>query len=138
MAYPMFATLAQYITGKVVTAILVVAGGAALIWFWQHPEQLAAIWKTLKYVVTWIGFVLVLPWTLFFITPWVAKKESNLAAGVMLAGFVIADALVAFYLIGGVGGMGSLTWMVLILGFLCAGVYNLMVCNYQAGRLEQY
>jgi len=133
----MFATLAQYITGKVVTAILVVAGGAALIWFWRHPEHLRAIWQTLKYVVTWMGFVLVLPWALFFITPWVVKMESNVAAGIMLAGFVLADALVAFYLIGGIRGLGGLTWMVLILGFLCAGVYNLMVCNYQAGRLEE-
>ncbi len=132
----MFATLAQYITGKVVTAILVVSGGAALIWFWKHPEQLAAIWITLKYVVTWIGFVLVLPWALFFITPWIVKMESNAAAGLMLTGFVLADSAVAFYLIGGVRGLGSLSWMVLILGFLCAGVYNLMVCNYQAGRLE--
>lgn len=132
----MFATLAQYITGKVVTAILVVSGGAALIWFWRHPEQLEAIWRTLKYVVTWIGFVLVLPWACFFITPWVVKRESNAAAGAMLTAYVLADAAVAFYLIGGVGGLGSLTWMVLILGFLCAGVYNLMVCNYQAGRLE--
>ena len=134
----MFATLAQYITGKVVTAILVVAGGAALIWFWKHPEQLQAIWKTLKYVVTWIGFVLMLPWALFFITPWVVRKESNAAAGIMLAGFVLLDALVAFYLIGTVRGLGSLSWMVLILGFLSAAVYNLMVCNYQAGRLENY
>ncbi len=136
MAKPMFATLAQYITGKVVTAILVVAGGAALIWFWRHPEQLSAIWQTLKYVVTWIGFVLVLPWALFFITPWVAKMESNAAAGIMLAGYVAADSSVAFYLIGGLRGLGSLSWMVLILGFLCAGVYTLMVCNYQAGRLD--
>ena len=134
----MFATLAQYITGKVVTAILVVAGGAALIWFWRHPEHLATIWKTLKYVVTWLGFVLVLPWACFFIIPWVVKKESNAASAVMLAGFVLADAVVAFYLIGGVRGLGSLSWMVLILGFLCAGVYNLMVCNYQAGRLEEF
>jgi hypothetical protein len=134
----MFATLAQYITGKVVTAILVVAGGAALIWFWRHPEHLQALWKTLKYVVTWIGFVLVLPWALFFITPWAAKKESNAAPGAMLGGFIALDALVAFYLIGSVRGLSSLTWMVLVLGFLCAGVYNLMVCNYQAGRLENY
>ena len=134
----MFATLAQYITGKVVTAILVVAGGGALIWFWRHPEQLQAIWQTLKYVVTWVGFVLVLPWALFFITPWVAKKESNAAAGAMLTGFVFLDAVVAFYLIGGIRGLSGLTWMVLILGFLCAAVYNLMVCNYQAGWLENY
>lgn len=134
----MFATLAHYITGKVVTAILIVAGGGALIWFWQHPEHLQTLWKTLKYVVTWIGFVLVLPWASFFVIPWVVRKESNAAAAAMLAGFVLLDVLVAFYLIGAVSGLGSLTWMVLILGFLCAAVYNLMVCNYQAGRLENH
>ncbi len=132
----MLTTIGQYITGKVVTAILVVSGAGAVIWFWNHPEQLAAIWKTLKYVVTWMGIVAVLPWATFFITTWVVRKESNAAAAMMLAGYTLADAIVAICLMGGVRGLGGFTWTVLFLGFLTAGVYNLKVCEYQASRLE--
>ena len=80
----MFATIGQYITGKVVTAILVVSGGAALIVVWRHPEYVDLAWKTLKYVLAWLGFVAVLPWATFFVTPWVVSRESNVAAGLML------------------------------------------------------
>jgi len=133
----MLTTIGQYIGAKVVTAILVVSGAGAVIWFWKHPEQLETIWSTLKYVAAWMGFVLVLPWATFFITPWVVSKESNAAAGLMLAGYVLVDALVAFWMLGGVGGHNSFTWLLLILGFLAAAVYNLKVCEYQAERLEE-
>jgi len=132
----MFATFGQYIGGKVITAILVVAGAGALIWFWRHPEQLAVIWQTIKYAVAWLGFVIILPWAAWFVTTWVVSLESNRAAALMLAGHTLADAVVAFCLIGRVRGLGMLTWVVLILGFLAAAVYNLKVCEYQAERLE--
>ena len=133
----MLTAVGQYVGSKVVTAVLVVAGAGAVIWFWRHPEHLATIWQTIKYVLVWMGVVLVLPWATFFVTPWVVSKESNLAAGLMLAGYVLVDAVVAFCLIGRASGLGSLTWMVLFLGFLCAGVYTLKVCEYQASRLEE-
>ena len=133
----MLTAIGQYVGGKVVTAVLVVAGAGAVIWFWKHPEQLEMIWRTLKYVVAWLGFVLVLPWATFFVTPWVVSKDSNAAAAAMLAGYLLADALVAFWLMGSLGGHGVLTWVVILLGFLSAGVYNFKVCEYQAARTEQ-
>ena len=133
----MLTAVGQYVGGKVVTAILVVSGAGAVIWFWKHPEHLQTIWQTLKYVVAWIGFVLVLPWATFFLTPWVASKDSNAAVAVMLAGYVLADAIVAFCLIGRVTGLGGFTWILLLLGFLAAAVYNLKVCEHQAERLEE-
>jgi hypothetical protein len=136
-AAKMLTSLGQYIGGKVVTAILIVAGAGALIWFWRHPEDLRTIWQTLKYVVAWLSFVAVLPWATFFVTPWVMSKDSNLAAGVMLVGYVLVDAVVAFCLIERVAGLGTFTWVLLILGFLAAGVYNLKVCEYQAARHEE-
>jgi hypothetical protein len=84
-----------------------------------------------------MAFVGVLPWATFFVTPWVMAKESNLAAGVMLAGYVLADAVVAFCLIGRVTGLNTFAWILLILGFLAAAVYNLKVCEYQAARHEE-
>ena len=132
----MLTTIGQYIGGKVITAILVVSGAGAVIWFWKHPEQLETIWQTIKYVLTWMGFVVVLPWATFFVTPWVVAKDSNAAAGIMLLGYVLADAGVAFCLMGGISGHGGFTWMILLLGFLAAAVYNLKVCEYHAGRCE--
>ena len=101
----MLTTFGQYIGGKAVTAVLVVSGAGALIWFWRHPEDLQTIWQTLKYVVVWLGFVLVLPWATFFVTPWIVSKDSNFAAGLMLAGYVVLDAIVAFCLIGRISGL---------------------------------
>ncbi len=132
----MLTAIGQYIGGKVITAILVVASAGAVIWFWKHPEHLETIWQTIKYVLVWLGFVLILPWATFFVTLWVVSKESNAAAATMLLCYVLADATVAFLLAGGVGGHSVMTWFVLLLGFLSAGVYNFKVCEYQAGQLE--
>lgn len=132
----MFATLGQYLGGKVITAILVVSGAGAVIYFWNNPEALETIWQTVKYAVVWIGFVLVLPWATFFVTPWIVSRESNLAAALMLMGYVLLDAVLAIWLMGGVRGHGMLAWAVVLLGFLSAAVYNFKVCEYQAERAE--
>lgn len=132
----MLTTVGQYIGGKVVTAVLVVATAGAGIWFWKHPEQLEVIWRTIKYVLAWLGLVLVLPWATFFVTTWVVTKESNTAAALMLLAYLVVDIVVAFWLMGTLSGLSTLSWVVLILGFLSAGVYNFKVCEYQAGRLE--
>ncbi len=132
----MLTNFGQYLGNKVITAILVVSGAAALIWFWRHPEQLASIWQVLKYAVAWLGFVLIFPWALGSVTRWVVSLESNRAASLMLAAYTLADAIVAFCLIGRIRGLNTLTWIVLILGFLSAWVYNFKVCDHQASRLE--
>ncbi len=132
----MLTAIGQYVGGKVVTAILVVASAGAVIWFWRHPEDLQTIWRTIKYVLVWLGFVTVLPWATFFITPWVVSKESNAAAGLMLLGYLLADVIVAVWLMGGVHGHNALTWGVVLLGFLSAAAYNFKACEFQADRLE--
>ncbi len=132
----MLESIGKYVGGKVVTAVLMVAGAGAVIWFWKHPEHLETIWVTLKYVVAWLGFVLVLPWALYLVTRWAVARDSNATVAIMLAGYTLADAVVALCLAGGVRGHNFLTWVVLILGFLSAGVYNYLVCEFQAVRLE--
>lgn len=115
------------------TAILVVSSGASLIWFWRHPESLQAIWATMKGVLAWLGFVIVLPWSLCFATAKVVKLESNGAGAALLSGIVVLDVIVAFWL-GGWGFSGVLTWVVVLLGFLSAAVYNFLVCDFLAER----
>ncbi len=132
----MFSAIGQYVGAKVLTAILVVSGAGAVIWFWKHPEALETIWVTVKYVLVWIGIVLMVPWVSFFVTTWVVSKESNVGAALLLVGLSLVDAIVAIVLIGGLSGHNALTWMVLVLGFLSAAAYNFKVCEYQAERLE--
>ncbi|MFQ5414966.1 MAG: hypothetical protein ACE5E6_10960 [Phycisphaerae bacterium] len=132
----MIEAVGKYVGGKVVTAVLVVAGAGAVIWFWRHPEHLALIWSAVKLVVAWIGFVVVLPWAMFLVTRWAVAKESNTTAAVVLGGYTVVDGIVALCLAGGVRGHSFVTWVVLLLGFLAAGVYNFLVCEYQAARLE--
>ncbi len=132
----MFAAIGQFVGGRVLTAVLTVASIGSVIWFWKHPEQLENIWSTIKYAIVWLGVVIALPWGTFFVATWIISKESNLAAALMLIGYLLADIAVAWWLIGTLSGLGSLTWMVLLLGFLCAAVYNFKVCEYQALRLE--
>lgn len=132
----MWASLGKYVGGKTLTAVLIVASGASLIWFWNHPETLQAIWASLKGVLAWLGFAVVLPWATFFVPAKVVRLESNAAAGTMLAGYVVADMIVAFWLADW-GISGTLTWVVVMLGFLTAGVYNFLVCDYLAERLEE-
>ena len=131
----MWAAIGKYVGGKVLTAILVVATIGAAIWFWRHPEHLQEIWGVLKAVLVWLGFVLVLPWALFFVVPWVRKFESNLAAALMLVAYLALDILAALYLADW-HVAGTLAWMVMVLGFLAAGVYNFLVCETIDNRIE--
>ncbi len=53
----------------------------------------------------------------------------------MLIGYLLIDVAAAMWLAGWQVG-GALGWAVLVLGFLCAGVYNLVVCEYLASRAQ--
>ena len=132
----MWETIGKYVGGKVLTAILVVGAALTGFWFYRHPEDLSYLWGVLQSVLAWLGIVLVLPWAGFFLMPWVMKFDTNVASGLLLVGYLLIDILVALAL-SGWGVEGTLTWMVLILGFLAAGVYNFLVCEYQAHRLEE-
>ncbi len=134
----MLTTAGGYIGGKVVTAILVAALLGGGYWCYRNPDDLRTVWHAIKYAAVWLGVVAMLPWATFFVTTWVIAKDSNCAAALMLGGYALADVLVAVFLIGGVSGLGTLTWMVLFLGFLSAAVYNFKVCEYLAERAEDF
>ena len=132
----MWETIGKYVGGKVLTAILVVGAALTGFWFYQHPDDLSYLWGVLQSVLAWFGIVLVLPWAGFFLMSWVMKFDTNVASGLLLAGYLAIDFLVAVAL-SGWSVEGTLTWMVLILGLLAAGVYNFLVCEYQAHRIEE-
>ena len=132
----MLESLGKIVANKVVTAILAIAVIGAGIYFWRNPDDLAAVWAAVKYALAWLGFVVVLPWATFFVPRWVMSKDSNAASGLMLAGYLLADAALALWLLGGFRGHNTLTWSVVVLGLLAAGVYNYAACEYQALRFE--
>ncbi len=132
----MWASVAKFVGTKTLSAVLIVSGAASLIWFWKHPEAIQAIWAVLKGVLAWGGFVIVLPWATFFVPARVIKLESNPAAAAMLIGYLLADILVALWL-SHWGFNGTLAWVVVLLGFLSAAVYNFLVCDFLADKLEE-
>ncbi len=132
----MFPAAGKYIGGKVLTAILV----ACVLWtsyyFYKNPEKIETLWESTKASLVWLGFVAALPWGLFFVPPRVVKADSNAAAAGMLAGYLVLDVLMAFWLAGWSFG-GVLVWGLAILGFLLAAVYNFVVCEFLVEQAEE-
>lgn len=131
----MFEAIGKYVGGKVLTAALVFAVAAGGYWCYTHPDAIQALGQVLKYVLVWLAVVLILPWASLFVTVWVVKQESNVAAAMLLIGLTALDAIFALYL-SDWSARGAVTWMVLLFGFLSAGVYNFLVCDFLADRLE--
>src|SRR5262245_6311392 len=127
----MFVRLAQYVGGRILTALLVVAVGLSGFWFYQHPEHIQTLWLVIRGCLLWIGFVLILPWSLFFLPRVAARSETNLAAAALLIVYLLIDALVALHLAGW-SISGALHGAVLVLGFMMAGLYNYLVCDFLA------
>ena len=132
----MFPAVGKYVGGKVLTAILV----ACVLWtsyyFYKNPEKIKVLFDSTKASLVWLGFVAALPWGLFFVPPLVVKADSNPAAAGMLAGYLVLDILMAFWLAEWSFG-GVLVWGLAILGFLLAAVYNFMVCDFLAEQAEE-
>lgn len=131
----MIAQIGQYVGGKVLSAILIVLAGAMLIWAYRNPDRLEAIGLTLRAAGIWLGFVLILPWATFFATRWVIAKDRNSAGALLLGGYFLADVAFALYL-AGFQGHGTLTWAVMVVGFLAAGFYNFVVTDVLATWMQ--
>lgn len=127
--------LGKYVGGKVLTAILVVACALVVIWYWRlDPADRESLWSTVSGVLIWLGFVAVLPWALFFVPAMVVKAESNAVSALALLGYLALDIGMAFFLSGRWGSNWQAALM--CVGFLAAGVYNFLVCDFLAERAE--
>jgi hypothetical protein len=132
----MLQPVAKYVGGKMLTAILTVAVVLVVIWYWRlDPAAREALWSSVRAVLVWLGFVAVFPWALFLVPPMIVRAESNAVSAAALLGYLLVDVLFAFWLAGW-SVSGTLIWALLILGFLAAGVYNFIVCEYLAERAE--
>ncbi len=132
----MIQAIAKYVGGKALTAVLTVTVALVVIWYWRlDPQARAAIWNHVRLILTWIGLAAVLPWARFFVPPLVLKAESNLISALGLLGYLVIDVVLALWLAGWSAGSAP-AWAFMILGFLCAAVYNFVVCEFIADRAE--
>jgi len=121
----------------VLTVGLVLTATLVIIWYYRMPiEQRDAVWNMIRGVLIWLGFVAILPWATFWIVIRTARANSNTISAVMLVGYWLIDIVFALYLTGGSFGHSSWQTAILILGFLCAALYNFLICEFIADRTD--
>jgi uncharacterized membrane protein YozB (DUF420 family) len=127
--------LLKTVTGKVVAGVMglaVIAGGIS--WYQMDPATRQMLLSGTGKIVSWFGVILLAPWATFFITTWVAKRESNAAGAAMVAAYTLIEALLLAWLFDW-NIHGPTAWTFLVAGTLLAAVYNLLVCDWLAEKL---
>jgi len=122
-------------TGRVLTALLtlgVVAGGIS--WWNMDPATRQSIILGAGRIVSWLGVVLLLPWATFFVIGRVGRMQSNLAGGLLVFGYTVAELLLLAWLFEWTI-RGAAAWTFLGAGGLLAAVYNLFTCDWIAEKL---
>lgn len=123
------------IAGKVVTglvALLVIA--AAISWFRMDQAGRDAALSSAGRIASWLGIVLFLPWATFFVIGWVYRMENNLAGGILVLGYTLAEVMALLWLFG-LRGHGATAWTFFLVGALLAAVYNLFTCDWIAEKV---
>lgn len=123
------------IGGKVAGGIVALGVVVAAIAFYQGgPEGRAAFFDASGKILGWTLMVALVPWVLFWLVARVARRESNGAGAVLVAGITLAELLVLWWMFEfEVGGTVAVTFFVV--GVLLAMAYNLLACDWIADRL---
>lgn len=127
--------LLKTVTGKVVAgavALAVIAGGIS--WWRMDEATRQMLLSGSGKIVSWLLVVLFAPWATFFLTTWVAKRESNAAGAALVAAYTMFEALLLAWLFHW-NIPGATAWTFLVVGALFAAVYNLLVCDWLAEKL---
>ena len=124
------------VTGRVVGGIVSLAVVTLGIAWWQMDVSTRdAILGSTGKIFAWVGIVALVPWATFFVSTWVATFESNLAAGIMVFLYTAAESYLLARLFRGFNpGATGITFFVV--GTLLAGVYNLLICDLIAEKME--
>lgn len=127
--------LLKTVTGKVVggaIALAVVAGGIS--WWQMDQATREMLLSGAGRIVGWTCVVLTLPWATFFVIGRVAKRESNLAGGVLVLAYTLFElALLGWLFDWSIGGPTA--WTFVAAGGLLAAVYNLFTCDWIAEKV---
>jgi hypothetical protein len=128
--------LLKTVTGKVVAGAVTLAVVAAGISWWQMDESTRQMLLSgTGKIVSWLLIVLLVPWATFFLTSWVAKRESNAAGAALVGGYTVLEALLLAKLFDW-NVRTPTAWTFLVVGALFAAVYNLLVCDWLAEKLQ--
>ena len=127
--------LLKTVTGKVVAGVVTLGVVAAGISWWQmDPSTRQTLATGAGRIVSWLLVVLLVPWATFFLTTWIAKRQSNAAGAALIAVYTIIEAVLLAWLFR-FHVPGATAWTFLGAATLFAGVYNLLVCDWIAERL---
>jgi hypothetical protein len=128
--------LLKTVTGKVVAgavALAVVAGGIS--WWRMDDSTRQMLLSGTGRIVSWLGVVLLVPWATFFLTAWIARRDSNAAGAALVGGYTILEAVLLAWLFDW-RIPGATAWTFLVVGALFAGVYTLLTCDWIAEKLS--
>ena len=123
------------IAGKLVTgALALTVIAAAVSWYTADPATRSMLLGGTGRVISWLGIVLALPWATFALIGWVARRDSNLAGGILVLGYTLLEAVgIAWLFHWSLPGITA--WAFLVLGGLFAAVYNLFACDWIAEKV---
>lgn len=121
---------------RVVTAVLVMAVLAGGILWWRMDDAAqSAILGRVGRILSWTVAVVAWPFVSFPLIGWVARRDSNAAGAALVAGYTILEAAALAWLFGFAIGTPA-GWAGFAAATLAAGLYNLLVCDWIADRLQ--
>ncbi len=127
--------LLKGVVGKVVAGavtLAVIAGG--ITWWQMDPAARHSLLASTGRILGWTGFVLVIPWATFFVIGWVAKMDTNLSGGLLVAAYTLVESLLLAWLFNWhVAGAAGFTGFGL--GVLISAAYNLFTCDWIAEKV---
>src|SRR4051812_11638385 len=127
--------LLKTVTGKVVAGAVALAVVAAGISWWQMDESTRQMLISgTGRIISWLLVVLFAPWATFFVTTWIAKRDSNAAGAALVAAYTVLETLLLAWLFN-FAIHGATAWTFLGAAGLFAAVYNLLVCDWLAEKL---
>ncbi|HZL35611.1 MAG TPA: hypothetical protein VFC78_09905 [Tepidisphaeraceae bacterium] len=120
--------------GKVVSGLVGVAVIAIAISWWQmDPRTRQMLLTGTGRILSWLMVVLLAPWATFFVSGWVARRDSNAAGAALVLGYTALEAvLLAWLFQWTIAGTTALVFF--IAATLLAGAYNLFVCDWIAEK----
>ena len=134
----------ELVGAKIAGAVITLAVVAGAYWCYQHPEEVRAFGRVVKYTLFWLVLTAALPWSSYlFMRPMMdlqARMTSPQAASMLSIGLIAAytgvNILHALWLASW-NIQGGLTWLVVILGFAAAAAYNYVICESLARHVDR-
>jgi hypothetical protein len=132
---PIAVDFLKTITGKLITGFVVLGVIAGSIsWFQTDPQTRQMLLSGTGRILSWLGIVLFFPWVSFLLISKIAKMDSNLAGGLLVAGYTLLELLLLAWLFHW-NISGAAAWTFLMVGGLFAAAYNLFTCDWIAEKV---